>query len=119
MNQVILIGRLCKDPEIREGNGKRIASYTLAVDRINEGADFIQCKTWEKGADFAEKYLKKGMKIAVNGRIQTGSYTNKDGQTVYTTNVIVNNHEFCEKKSNSSLDEFMSVLDDMEGLPFN
>lgn len=104
MNLVTLIGRLTADPEIRSTqSGKKVASYRLAVDRPvkSEGqpeADFINCVAWGKSADFCEKYLAKGMKIAVEGRIQTGSYTKDDGTKVYKTDVIVNHHEFCEKK---------------------
>jgi len=110
MNKVILIGRLTRDPEVRvstgEGSQSR-ASYTLAVDRRRgrnaqageQTADFIRCTAWGYNADFAEKYLRKGTKILVQGRIQTGSYTNKDGQTVYTTDVIVDEHEFVESKN--------------------
>lgn len=113
MNKVILIGRLTRDPEVRYSVGEgsmAIASYTLAVDRRrrqNAGpdeqtADFIRCTAFGRTAEFAEKYLKKGTKILVQGRIQTGSYTNKDGQTVYTTDVIVDEHEFVESKNASS-----------------
>ena len=90
MNKAILIGRLTKDPEVRytQQNQTCIARYTLAVDRIKEGADFIPCVAFGKGGEFAEKYFRKGMKVAVEGRIQTGSY-DKNGQKVYTTDVIV------------------------------
>lgn len=116
MNVVVLMGRLTRDPEIRGGNTK-VAKYTLAVDRAGEGTDFINCATFGKGAEFAEKYLKKGMKITVSGRIQSGKYTNKEGNTVYTTDVIVAQHEFCEKKEES--DEFASVPDTGEKLPWS
>ena len=111
MNKVILIGRLTRDPEVRYSAGEgsmAIANYTLAVDRrrsrSNGGpeeqtADFIRCTAFGRTAEFAERYLKKGTKILVQGRIQTGSYTNKDGQTVYTTDVIVDEHEFVESKN--------------------
>jgi len=114
MNKVILIGRLTRDPEVRYAAGNSsmaIANYTLAVDRRrsrqNAGpdeqtADFIRCVAFGYSAEFAEKYLKKGTKILVQGRIQTGSYTNKDGQTVYTTDVIVEDHEFVESKNANS-----------------
>ena len=103
MNKVALIGRLTADPEIRKTqDGKSVASYTLAVDRrVAKGdsqADFIPCTAWEKKAEFAEKYLRKGIKIAITGRIQTGKYTDKNGNTVYTTDVVVEDHEFCEAK---------------------
>ena len=110
MNKVIEIGRLTKDPEIRYSQGASstcVARYTLAVDRKfkQEGqptADFINCIAFGKLGEFAEKYLHKGTKIAVTGRIQTGSYTNKDGQKVYTTDVVVEEQEFCESKSQSN-----------------
>lgn len=97
MNSVVLIGRLGKDPFIHNGETK-VAKYTLAVDRSGEGTDWINCVAFGQGADFAEKYLRKGMKIAINGRIQTGSYTKDDGTKVYTTEVAVSRHEFVEKK---------------------
>lgn len=105
MNLVGLCGRLTKDPEMRvsgDGNTK-IARYTLAVDRQGKdrGADFINCVVFGKGAEFADKYLHKGTKIIVTGRIQTGSYTNRDGQKVYTTDVIVNEQEFAESRQNA------------------
>lgn len=107
MNEVILMGRLTKDPNISyTGEKTCVARYTLAVDRRikPEGgptADFISCVTFGKTAEFAEKYLHQGTKIAVIGRIQTGSYTNKDGQKVYTTDVVVEDHEFVESKSSA------------------
>lgn len=109
MNKVNLIGRIVRDPEVRYSQGATsmaVAKYTLAVDRRfkKDGeptADFINCIAFGKLGEFAEKYLKKGVKIAVSGRIQTGSYTNKDGNKVYTTDVIVEEQEFCESKSGS------------------
>lgn len=99
MNRVILMGRLTRDPEIKQTQaGKSVARYTLAVDRFGEGADFISCVTFEKGATFAQNFLHKGTKIAIEGRIQTGSYTKQDGTKVYTTDVIVDRHEFCDSK---------------------
>ena len=107
MNKVILMGRLTKDPDVRtSADGQtKIARYTLAVDRRfakrdGEGqtADFISCVVFGKGADFADQYLRQGTKIAVTGRIQTGSYTNKDGQKVYTTDVAIEEQEFAESK---------------------
>ena len=104
MNKVILLGRLTNDPEVKYGaNNMAIARYTLAVDRrfAKEGeqsADFINCVAFGKSGEFAEKYLKKGSKMLVSGRIQTGSYTNKDGVKVYTTDVIVEDQEFAESK---------------------
>lgn len=99
MNKVLLIGRLTKDPEYREAKELSIAKYTLAVDRRgSEHADFISCVVFGKGADFANEYLKRGTKIAIEGRIQTGSYENKKGEKVYTTDVIVDAQEFCESK---------------------
>lgn len=137
MNNVTLIGRLTKDPEIRYTQGERqmaIARYTLAVDRPGkkqegqQNADFISCTAFDKAAEFVEKYMKKGVKIGVQGRIQTGSYTNKDGQKVYTTDVVVNAHYFCESRSEQpkpeqtpDADGFMNIPDnvDDDGLPFN
>ena len=103
MNYAILIGRLTRDPEIRYNNDKTIAKYTIAVDRSSkkdgdQNADFISCVAFDRAAEFAEKYLHKGTKIAIEGRIQTGKYTNKDGNTVYTTDVVVNRHEFVEPR---------------------
>ena len=137
MNKVILMGRLTRDPEVRatEG-GTAIARYTLAVDRrrANEGeqtADFISCVAFGKSAEHAEKYYKKGIKIVVTGRIQTGSYE-KDGQRIYTTDVIVEEQEFAESKQTqtgnetptqsvpTTADGFMSIPDGIEdSLPFN
>lgn len=142
MNKLIIIGRLTKDVEIRNAGSTLVARYTLAVDRKfkREGeqtADFIPCIAFGRNAEFAEKYLTKGKKIAVVGRIQTGSYTNQSGQKIYTTDVIVEEQEFVESKAsehseNSSntdrADEpykgsngFMSIPDNLEddGLPFN
>ena len=138
MNKVIEIGRLTKDPEIRYSNGANgstaVARYTLAVDRKfkQEGqpnADFINCIAFGKLGEFAEKYLHKGTKIAVVGRIQTGSYKNKDGNTVYTTDVVVEEQEFCESKSQSNSqpqptpsndNSWMNIPDGVEdSLPFN
>ena len=109
MNKVILMGRLTRDPEVRYSQGENamaIARYSLAVDRRfsrnnqdGQTADFINCVAFGRNGEFAEKYLKKGTKIAVTGRIQTGSYTNKDGQKVYTTEVVVEDHEFAESKN--------------------
>ena len=130
MNKVHLIGRLTKDVETRYMQDQScVAKYTLAVDRRfkREGgqtADFIPCVAFGKSAEFAEKYLKKGTKIAVSGRIQTGSYTNKDGIKVYTTDVIVEDQEFCESKNSAATevkttDGFMSIPDGVdEELPF-
>ena len=157
MNKVILMGRLTRDPDVRYSQGENsmaIARYTLAVDRRvrrNEGgaqdqqtADFIGCVAFGKSAEFAEKYLHQGTKIAVEGRIQTGSYTNRDGQKVYTTDIVVEQQEFAESKSAAgntgaygsnnagnygapanqgyrSNDGFMNIPDGVEddGLPFN
>lgn len=142
MNKVILIGRLTADPEVRYSQGENasaVVRYRLAVDRRfkREGeqvADFISCVAFGKSVEFAEKYLRKGTKIAVVGRIQTGSYTNRDGQKVYTTDVVVEEHEFCESKAAGSgqqpaasqygqadSDGFINIPDGIEdeGLPFN
>lgn len=110
MNKVILMGRLTRDPEIRYGQGESamaVARYTLAVDRRfkregEQSADFLPCVAFSKNAEFAEKWLKQGIKIVVVGHIQTGSYTNKDGVKVYTTDIIVDEQEFAESKSASS-----------------
>jgi len=110
MNKVILMGRLTRDPEVRYSQGENataIARYTIAVDRRvsrnggddQQSADFIGCVAFGRQAEFAEKYLRKGTKIALEGRIQTGSYTNKDGQKVYTTDIVVEQQEFAESKN--------------------
>ena len=116
MNLAILMGRLTKDPDISTSqNGTQIARYTIAIDRFgkDQGADFISCVAFNKSAEFADKYLKKGTKIAIEGSIRTGSYTNKDGQKVYTTDVIVNRQEFAESKGEAKEtkpeDGFMSI----------
>ncbi len=113
MNKVILCGRLTRDPEVRYSQGAEpmaIARYTLAVDRRRsrnndpneQSADFISCVAFGRNGEFAEKYLKKGTKMLITGRIQTGSYTNKDGVKVYTTEVVVEEQEFAESKNASS-----------------
>lgn len=107
MNKVVLVGRLTRDPEVRYSQGESataVARYTIAVDRRfkrdNEPtADFIPCVIFGRSAEFAEKYFRQGMRVAVSGRIQTGSYTNKDGVKVYTTEVIVEDQEFAESKA--------------------
>ena len=143
MNKVILMGRLTRDPEVRYSSGDNqmaIARYSLAVDRRgrregNDGqtADFINCVAFGRAGEFAEKYFHKGIKVLVTGRIQTGSYTNKDGQKVYTTDVIIEEQEFAESKAasqnNQSVDRpepapdgdgFMNIPDGIdEELPFN
>lgn len=139
MNKVILMGRLTRDPEVRYSQGERqmaIARYTLAVDRRGskqgeQSADFINCVAFGKNGELAEKYLHQGTKIVVTGRIQTGSYTNKDGQKVYTTDVVVDEQEFAESKKNTQpapepapaggYEGFMNIPDNVEdeGLPFN
>lgn len=112
MNKVILMGRLTRDPEVRYTQGDNamaIARYTLAVDRRfnrnnngdDQNADFIGCVAFGRSGEFAEKYLRKGTKVVVTGRIQTGSYTNKDGVKVYTTDVVVEDQEFAESKNAS------------------
>lgn len=139
MNKVILMGRLTRDPEVRYTQGEQamaVARYTLAVDRRGKNqensADFIQCVAFGKAGEFAERYLHKGTKIVLTGRIQTGSYTNKEGQRVYTTDIVAEDQEFAESKntessgtySNQSAQEtqhsdigFMSVDENSE-LPF-
>lgn len=139
MNKVILMGRLTKDPDIRYGgaNNSCVARYSLAVVRKfkqdgQPDADFINCVAFGKNGEFAEKYLHKGTKIVVCGRIQTGSYTNRDGQKVYTTDVVVEEQEFAENKASganqsaqqanspASADGFMQIPDSIEEeLPFN
>ena len=108
MNKVILMGRLTRDPEVRYSQGENamaIARYTIAVDRrFNRNnddatADFIGCVAFGKAGEFAEKYLRKGTKVAITGRIQTGSYTNKEGVKVYTTDVVIEDQEFAESKN--------------------
>lgn len=135
MNKVILMGRLTKDPEVRYTQSSTpvaVARYTLACDRRYKkdgepSTDFISCIAFGKNGEFAEKYLRKGIKITLEGRIQTGSYTNNEGKKVYTTDVVVEHQEFAEsKKSESSEpapatdnDGFMYIPDDMqEELPF-
>ena len=147
MNKVILMGRLTRDPEVRYSQGENataVARYTLAVDRRynrnndEQSADFISCVAFGRNGEFAEKYLRKGTKIAATGRIQTGSYTNKDGVRVYTTEVVIEEQEFAESKNSSSAgnggftggnnassmqdagDGFMNIPDGIdEELPFN
>lgn len=139
MNKVILMGRLARDPVVRYSQGQdamAIARYTLAVDRRfakneQQAADFISCVCFAKSAEFAEKWLKQGTKICITGRIQTGSYTNKDGNKVYTTEVVVEDQEFAESKKsqeadggrpvpgNADADGFMSIPEGIEDeLPF-
>ena len=149
MNKVILMGRLTREPDVRYSQNAdgsmAVARYTLAVDRRRgrnsdneQSADFISCVAFGRAGEFAEKYLHQGTKIVVTGRIQTGSYTNKDGQRVYTTDVVVEEQEFAESKSAASGetaaytpsrpepsaaagDGFMNIPDGVEdeGLPFN
>ena len=110
MNKVVLMGRLTRDPEVRYSQGENalaIARYTLAVDRRfkrdgEQSADFINCVVFGKSAEFTERYFRQGMRVTVCGRIQTGSYTNRDGVKVYTTDVVVEEQEFVESKANSS-----------------
>ena len=149
MNKVILMGRLTRDPEVRYSAGDNslaIARYTLAVDRRfrrdgEASADFISCVSFGRVAEFAEKYFRQGLKVVVSGRIQTGSYTNRDGQKVYTTEVVVEEQEFAESKGSADVnrgnsgfqaaapapapafdagDGFMNIPDGIdEELPFN
>lgn len=144
MNRVILMGRLTRDPEVRYSSGEKsmaIARYTLAVDRgfkrggdsTEQTADFIPCIAFDKAGEFAEKYFRQGMRVLISGRIQTGNYTNKEGQKVYTTEVIIDTQEFADSKGESTggrskkqetnvdADGFMNIPDgvDDEGLPFN
>ena len=140
MNKVNLIGRLTRDPDVRYTQGDSpmtIAKFSLAVPRKikqenQPDCDFINCVSFGKSAEFAERYFRKGIKIAVTGRIQTGNYTNKDGVKVYTTDVIVEEQEFCESKNTNQQesrpqqqsmvksDGFMNIPDEIdEELPFN
>ena len=142
MNKVILMGRLTRDPEVKYTQGENtmaIARYTLAVDRRfkrdgEAAADFISCVAFGRQAEFAEKYLRQGIRIVVTGRIQTGSYTNRDGNKVYTTDVVVEEQEFAESKNAQSHaagqaaagkpqvdpDGFMNIPDGIdEELPFS
>lgn len=147
MNRVILMGRLTRDPEVRYSQGERsmaIARYSLAVERRKrkgqdneQTADFINCIAFDKAGEFTEKYFRQGMRVLVSGRIQTGSYTNKDGVKVYTTDIVVEEQEFADSKNASSGggsqptsvsgvsgsvgDGFMNIPDGVEdeGLPFN
>lgn len=147
MNRVILMGRLTRDPEVRYSQGERsmaIARYTLAVDRRwrreqdgdQQTADFISCVAFDRAGEFAEKYLRQGMRILVSGRIQTGSYTNRRNERVYTTDVIVDEQEFADGKKEQGAagaaegsggqqaspvgDGFMNIPDEYgDDLPFN
>lgn len=147
MNRVILMGRLTRDPEVRYSQGERsmaIARYTLAVDRrgrksqgnSEQNADFINIVAFDKAGEFADKYFRQGMRVLVSGRIQSGSYTNKDGQRVYTTDIIADDQEFADGKRDGNAggqqaaphetpssvgDGFMNIPDGYEddGLPFN
>ena len=154
MNRVILMGRLTRDPEVRYTQGERsmaVARYTLAVDRRGrrnqdgneQTADFINIVAFDRAGEFAEKYFRQGMRVLVSGRIQTGSYTNKEGQRVYTTDIIVDDQEFADSKNSAGGngdnggdgyqppsrpaptsaigDGFMNIPDGVEdeGLPFN
>ena len=133
MNNVSLIGRFTKDPDVKQSAGENattVARFTTAVDRIGEGADFIGCVAFGKTSDFISKYFRKGMKIGITGHIQTGKYQNKDGNTVYTTDVVVDRAEFVEKKADAPetvgqptenpTDDFVNIPDNIdEEIPFN
>ena len=131
MNKVILMGRLVRDAEVRYSSGNNsmaVARFTLAVDRRfkkdgEPSADFISCVAFGKSAEFVEKYVKQGTKIALDGHWQTGSFTNKDGQKVYTNACVVDSMEFAESKKQETTqnDGFMNIPDNLEdeGLPFN
>ena len=138
MNKVILMGRLTRDPEVRYSQGERsmaIAKYTLAIDRrktqqnSDPGADFINCVAFDRAGEFAEKYFRQGLRVLISGHLQTGSYTTKAGQKVYTTDVIVESQEFADSRRDGSGagsrgskdDDFMNIPDNVEdeGLPFN
>ena len=127
MNKVILIGRLCADPEIRyTQNNKPVATYRLAVDRQYKqdgqpATDFLTCVAWNRSAEFVAKNLVKGTKIAIEGRIQTRNYEDKDGKTAYVTEIVVDHHEFCERRAASgNADQGYSEMTDAdpEGIPF-
>lgn len=144
MNRVILMGRLARDPDVRYSRGERaiaVARYTLAVNRrghrsqegeAEQTADFINCVAFDKAGEFAEKYFRKGMRVLVSGRLQTGSYVNMDGQKVYTTTVVLDEQEFADSKGAASAPEtrrtegkdigdgVMEIPDGVEdeGLPF-
>ena len=137
MNKVILMGRLTRDPDVRYSQGEQttaVARFTLAVDRRfkregEQAADFISCVAFGKTGEFLEKYCHQGTKLVIEGRIQTGSYTNRDGQKVYTTDIVVESCEFAESKNTNNStansnsvdnDGFMKIPDgvDDEGLPF-
>ena len=123
MNKTISKGRLTGEPKVREiQGGKKVAEFTMALDRIKDGADFPRFIAWDKKAEVIEKWCHKGTMLLVEGRIQTGSYE-KDGNKVYTTDIIVENIEFCEKKADSQpenpKDEFMKIPDGInEEIPF-
>lgn len=141
MNRVILMRRLTRDPDVKYSQGEKsiaVARYTLAVDRRGkkdsdsneQQADFISCVAFDRSGEFAEKYFRQGMRVLISGRIQTGSYTNKEGKKVYTTDVVVESQEFADSKNASgqnttpgstSNDGFMNVPDgvDDDTLPFN
>lgn len=137
MNKAILVGRLTRDPEVRysqDENATAVARYTVAVDRRfkrdgEQTADFIRCLVFGRSAEFAEQYFRQGMRVSISGRIQTGSYTNKDGVKVYTTEVIVEEQEFAESRTEQERnkaqgadegDGFMNIQDDIDNeLPFN
>lgn len=120
MNNVSLIGRLTKDPELKTTqSGLPVCRFTVAVDRTysKDQTDFINCIAWRKTAEFISSYFSKGQRIALTGSIQTGSYTDKDGKTVYTTDINVNNVEFCERRKKSDSDSNNSV--EAEEMPFD
>lgn len=131
MNYTVLMGRLVRDPEMKQTtSGVSVATYTLAVDRRGKdaGADFIRCVAYDKAADFAGRYFKQGQRVLVSGRIQTGSYTNRDGQKVYTTDVILATQEFADSKNQQEEpapkaatkdDGFHADPVDEDFLPFN
>lgn len=128
MNKVILMGRLTSDPNVKYTQGNEpmaVAKYSLAVDRRgkDKGTDFISCTSFGRLGEFAEKYLHKGTKVLICGRIQTGNYTDKDGKKVYTTDVIVENCEFAESKKDDNAtpqadENFMNIPENVDDLPF-
>ena len=124
MNMVVLVGRLVADPAVsvfgKDGVEKKVARYRLAVDRVGKGqdADFIPCVVFGKGAEFVEKYLKKGSKVIVSGRIQSSSYTDKDGNKVFSVEVNVDKHEFAESKRDGVESQVFTPVESDEDIPY-
>ena len=123
MNSVILIGRLTKDVKTSQSNDTKIATYAMAIDRFGEGTDFVNIVAFGKQAEFAEKYFQKGLRVGVQGRIRTGSYTNKDEKKVYTTDIVADRQEFADGKKEKEDKPAETYIGFTEGdeseLPFN